>query len=63
MKNKIVPALDVGKEQAFELVKQLEVVKSEFAGYKVGSLLVMENSIDILKELREATEVPIIYDG
>jgi len=63
MKNKIIPALDVGKEQAFELVEKLEEVKSDIAGYKVGSLLVMENSIDVLKELKGATDIPIIYDG
>lgn len=63
MENKIVPALDVGKEQAFELVEKLEEVKSQIAGYKVGSLLVMENSIDVLKELKKATDAPIIYDG
>ena len=61
--NKIIPALDIGMEEALALVKKLEPVEDLLAGYKVGSLLVYVNGINILKEIKGKTDVPIIYDG
>ena len=61
--NKIIPSLDVSREEAFHLIKELECVEDKFGGYKVGSLLVMENGINVIKEINDRTELPIIYDG
>ena len=61
--NKIIPALDVGKEQALELVRKLDEVPELLAGLKVGSLLVYENGKGIIREIKDLTDVPIIFDG
>ena len=61
--NKIIPALDVGKEQALELVEKLDEVSELLAGFKIGSLLVYEEGIGIIREIKNLTSVPIIFDG
>lgn len=61
--NKIIPALDVGKEKAFELVGKLEDVSHLLAGLKIGSLLAYENKPKIIADLKEITRAPVIFDG
>lgn len=61
--NKVIPALDVGKEQAFELVRKLNEVSEFLAGLKVGSLLVYENGVSIIQEIKDLIDTPIIFDG
>ncbi len=61
--NKIIPALDVGKEKALELVEELDEVSELLAGLEVGSLLVYENGAGIIQEIKELTGAPIIFDG
>jgi len=61
--NKIIPALDVSKEDALALIEKLKPVENLLAGYKVGSLLVYAHGINVLKEIKNKTDVPIIYDG
>jgi orotidine-5'-phosphate decarboxylase len=61
--NKIIPALDVSNEDALVLIKKLKPVEDLLAGYKVGSLLVYARGINVLKEIKDKTDVPIIYDG
>lgn len=63
IRNKIIPALDVNVSQVYTLVDKLEETKSEIAGYKIGSLLVMRHGIEVLEDLKGMTDLPIIYDG
>ena len=61
--NKIIPALDMGKEDALELIEKLREVPELLAGLKVGSLLVYENSTSIIQEIKDLIHTPIIFDG
>ena len=61
--NGIIPALDVGREDALELVRKLDEVPELLAGLKVGSLLVYESGKGIIQEIKDLTNVPIIFDG
>ena len=61
--NKIIPALDVSNEDALVLIKKLKPVENLLAGYKVGSLLVYANSINVLRDIKDKAGVSIIYDG
>ena len=61
--NKIISALDVSKEDALVLIGKLKPVEDLLAGYKVGSLLVYANSINVLRDIKDKAGVPIIYDG
>ncbi len=61
--NKIIVSLDMSKERAFSVIKTLEPVESFLAGYKVGSLLVYENGLGVISEIKNRTDVRIIYDG
>lgn len=63
MMNGIIPALDVGKEQALDLVEKLNEVSKLLSGLKVGSLLVYENGINIIQEIKDLIDMPIIFDG
>ena len=60
--NGIIPALDVSREQAFQLIQALKPVESFFAAYKVGSKLVINHSKTIITEIKERTDVPILMD-
>ena len=61
--NRIIPALDVDKEDALKLVEKLEEVSGLLAGFKVGSLLAYEDGISIIREIKNLTDVPVIFDG
>lgn len=62
MVNKIIPALDVKVEQALELIKKL-CDRKDIAGFKVGSLLAYEETIQVIEEFKDLTKIPIIFDG
>ncbi len=61
--NGIIPALDVGKKDALELVRKLDEVPNLLAGLKIGSLLAYENSISVIQEIKDLTNVRIIFDA
>ncbi len=61
--NNIIPALDVNRKKAFELVTQLENVSHLLAGLKVGFKLLWENTLAVITDLKEVTDLPIIFDG
>ena len=60
--NKIIPALDVSREEALELIENLKPVEDLLAAYKVGSKLVINCSKTIITEIKERTNVPILMD-
>ena len=64
MKNKIIVSLDDSNRlKILNLVRELRSVEDKISGYKVGSLLVMRNGVDVINSIRDITDIPIIYDG
>ena len=60
--NKVIPALDVSREEAFKLIEALKPVENLLAAYKVGSKLVINHSKTIITEIKKKTRVPILMD-
>lgn len=59
----IIPALDLPIAEAGKLVQKLNDVEDKIAAYKIGSLHAFEIGLKgAVAELRNFTELPIIYD-
>jgi len=59
----IIVSLDIPLQRASRLVRELEKVEDRIAAYKISSLQVMESGLKaVVKELRLATKIPLIYD-
>ena len=58
----VMVALDVSVSKAISVVDAVNDAEGNYS-FKVGRPLEMEQSIDVIKILKEHTDLPIIYDG
>jgi len=59
----IVPALDLGAEEAVSLAAKLSPMKEAITGFKIGSMPIFDAGLHICEKIKRASEgIPVILD-